>query len=214
MVLSVGDTGIGMPPAVLEQMFDPFFSTKPVGQGTGLGLSAVLGIVKSHGGLIDVQSQVGGGTTVQIWLPAAPAAVIPTPPPDVPLVGQQQLVLVVDDEAAIRDIAQATLERYQYRVLTAADGTAAIALCQDYAQTHPDAINLMLLDLMMPGLDGFALLPQLQPMFPQATAIAMSGLCPVEVVQRAIAVGFQQVLAKPFTTQELLQTLQATAESP
>jgi two-component system, cell cycle sensor histidine kinase and response regulator CckA len=214
IVLSVTDTGIGMPTPVLEQMFDPFFSTKPVGQGTGLGLSAVLGIVKSHGGLIDVQSQVGSGTTIQVWLPATPAAVIPTPPTAVPPVGQQQLVLVVDDEAAIRDITKATLESYHYRVLTAANGPAAIALCQEYDQNWSDSIQLLLLDLMMPDLDGFALLPMLQPLCPKATAIAMSGLSPVQMVQRATAVGFQQFLAKPFTTQELLQTLQTASTAP
>lgn len=206
VVIEVHDTGIGMEPAVLDRIFDPFFTTKAIGQGTGLGLSAVLGIVKSHGGLIDVHSQVGSGTTFQILLPAYTVDTRNIVEEGGFGSGNQETILVVDDEAAIRDVLQVTLETYNYRVLTASDGLEAIALCQNY----PDPIHLVLIDLMMPRMDGFATIAALQPIRPQCRAIGMSGVSPPDIVHQAEAVGFQRFLTKPFSAQELLQALQFT----
>lgn len=204
IVITVQDNGSGMPPDVLDRIFDPFFTTKSVGQGTGLGLSAVLGIVKSHGGFIEVQSQVDVGTAFQLFFPCyqRPIAQI-VDQPDV-LYGHQELVLVVDDEAMVREITKVTLESYNYRVLTAANGRAAIALCQAY----PEPIDLCLIDLMMPEMDGFATVSGLQRIRPEIPAIAMSGVNPTNLVQQAEKMGFRRFLAKPFDTQMLLQALQ------
>jgi two-component system, cell cycle sensor histidine kinase and response regulator CckA len=204
VVMDVRDTGTGMPPAVLDLIFDPFFSTKAIGKGTGLGLSAVLGIVKSHGGWIDVQSQVGVGTTFQIVLPAYTDTVGSPSAGDDLLQGHQEMVLVVDDEAAIRETMKVMLESYNYRVLTAAGGMDAIALCRN----HADTIHLMVIDLMMPRMDGFSTMSVLRQICPQIPAIAMSGVTPTETVHRAEAMGFQRFLAKPFSAHELLRVLQ------
>ncbi|MFE4107948.1 ATP-binding response regulator [Almyronema epifaneia] len=204
VVVSVSDTGTGMSEAVIQRIFDPFFTTKAIGQGTGLGLSAVLGIVKSHGGFLDVQSQVDQGSQFQIFLPASQAAIAPPVAPGAELpVGQQQLVLVVDDELAICEITKATLETYHYQVLTASDGMEAITLFAD----HKDKIAVVLMDLMMPVMDGLAAITIMNRLKPDVCAIAMSGLTSKEAVARAKALGFQQFLAKPFTTEDLLQML-------
>jgi signal transduction histidine kinase len=209
VMIEIRDTGMGMDSETLDRIFDPFFSTKPIGQGTGLGLSAVLGIVKSHGGWIDVQSQVGIGTKFQIFLPAYAMDKHKTVASHNILYGHQETILVVDDEPAVREVTQATLESYNYRVITAADGIDAIDVCQK----HADQINLMLIDLMMPRMDGFSTITALHQLCPQIPAIAMSGVSPPDIVHRAEAMGFQRFLAKPFSTQELLQVLQsATTE--
>jgi signal transduction histidine kinase len=124
VVLQVSDTGTGIPRDVLDKIFDPFFTTKEMGKGTGLGLSSLIGIVKSHGGFVNVYSEVGTGTTFKVFLPALPGCeatpAIATPVP-LPL-GRGELILVVDDELTLRDITQRILERRGYRILTAADG--------------------------------------------------------------------------------------------
>ncbi len=211
IVITVQDTGMGMPPEVLDRIFDPFFTTKAMGQGTGLGLSAVLGIIKSHDGFIDAQSAVGRGTTFQLFFPAYQVeAVIAERDGDLLPCGHQEVVLVVDDETAIRTITKATLESYNYLVLIAESGRQAIKLCQKY----PDRIDFMLIDLMMPELDGFATIDTLQQLRPDTPAIAMSGVSPTELVQRSEAAGFQRFLSKPFTTQELLQAAAAVLNEP
>lgn len=204
VVVSVSDTGTGMSAEISQRIFDPFFTTKAIGQGTGLGLSAVLGIVKSHGGFLDVQSQVNQGSQFQIFLPASQSAIALTPDPTVQLpTGQQQLILVVDDESAICEISKATLETYQYQVLTAKDGMEAIALFADYK----DEITVVLMDLMMPVMDGLAAITVMRQLQPSVQAIAMSGLTSKEAIARAKTLGFQHFLPKPFTTEDLLQAL-------
>jgi CheY-like chemotaxis protein len=203
VVISVQDTGIGMSPELLDRMFDPFFTTKAMGQGTGLGLSAVLGIIKSHGGFIDVQSELQCGTTFQLFLPLYQAvAGWVEHDQDLPA-GHHEVVLVVDDEAAVRETTKAILESYNYFVLVAASGAEAINLCQRY----PDRIDFMLIDLMMPEIDGVATLAQLRQARADTPAIAMSGVHPTDLVQQVEASGFQRFMAKPFTTQTLLQAL-------
>lgn len=198
------DTGTGMGPAVLNQIFDPFFTTKAPGQGTGLGLSAVLGIVDSHSGFIDVQSQVGQGSQFQVYLPATfePNPAAATPP--TLLDGGQATVLVVDDEPAVCAAVCTVLELHNYRVMVAYGGQAAIALLSE----HIDTIHTVLMDLMMPTMDGFATMPLLKRINPDLRVIAMSGLNSVDAVTRAEQQGFQGFLPKPFTRQDLLQCIQ------
>ncbi|MBD2082686.1 response regulator [Leptolyngbya sp. FACHB-17] len=203
VLVTVTDTGSGITPDNLQRIFDPFFTTKDIGKGTGLGLSALLGIVRSHGGFVDVHSQINQGSQFKIYLPATSTIEPPAPPDSKLLSGEQTLILIVDDEAAICETVQATLLDYDYQVLTAASGLAAIELLTQYKTQ----IRTVLLDLMMPSLDGFATLPLLRQWNPQLYAIAMSGVASTEVVAQAEAHGFQGFLQKPFTTQDLVSIL-------
>ncbi len=206
VVITVTDTGTGIPPETLDRMFDPFFTTKAIGNGTGLGLSTVIGIVKSHGGFLNVNSQVGQGTSFKVYLPAIEAAETSQPAEDLGLlIGQGESILVVDDEASVRATTEATLEAYDYRVLTASDGTEAIAL---YAQHHQE-IQVVLLDMMMPSMSGPQAIQVLRRFNPQVQIIAMSGLPISESNSAPTETNPQGFLPKPFTAQELLSTLQA-----
>ncbi len=203
VMITVTDTGTGIPPDILHRIFDPFFTTKEVGKGTGLGLSAVLGIVKSHGGFVDVQSEVNQGSTFKVYLPANQSTVLPTDDDLELLFGQQELILVVDDEAAICETTKTMLDTYNYQVLTASDGIEAIALFAE----HKDQIKGVLIDIMMPSIDGLAVIPVLRRFNPNVYVVAMSGLNSTETALQAERLGCQGFLPKPFTTRELLQIL-------
>ena len=203
VVVTVTDTGMGIPPDILHRIFDPFFTTKDVGKGTGLGLSAVLGIVKTHGGFVDVHSEVNNGSTFKVYLPANQSTVVPTEDNVELLSGQQELILVVDDEAAICETLKTTLEIYNYEVLTASDGIEAISLFAEYQ----DKIKGVLIDIMMPSIDGLSVIPLLRQFNPRVYVVAMSGLNSTEAALQAERLGCQKFLPKPFTTRELLQIL-------
>jgi PAS domain S-box-containing protein len=203
--LTISDNGMGIPPANLGRIFDPFFTTKEKGKGTGLGLSTVQGIVKGHGGFINVYSEIGKGTQFRIHLPALEAGQIekahivnPELPP-----GKGELILVVDDEMAIREVTKATLEAFNYSVLTAADGTEALAL---YAQ-HGSEIKVVLTDMMMPYLDGPATIRALQKLNPNVKIIASSGLADNGKAVEAADLGVKNFLPKPYTADKLLKLL-------
>jgi two-component system, cell cycle sensor histidine kinase and response regulator CckA len=205
VVVSFTDTGTGIPPAVLSKIFEPFFTTKEVGKGTGLGLSTALGIVRSHGGFMTVYSELGKGTSFKIYLPAAEAELRK---PDAPSIaklpqGNGERVLVVDDEAAIREIIKVTLENNGYQVLTANDGTEAVRLFA----TEKRKIPLVMVDLMMPFMDGAATIRALQNMDPMARFVAISGLMDHARISQLQELGHIQFLAKPFTTEQLLITI-------
>ena len=203
VVVTVADTGTGIPPDILHRIFDPFFTTKEVGKGTGLGLSAVLGIVKSHGGFVDVQSEVNKGSQFKVYLPASQSTLRPIDNELELLLGQQELILVVDDEAAICETIKTILEVYNYRVVTANGGMEAISLFTE----HYEQIKGILIDMMMPSMDGLTLIPLLRQFNPNVYIVAMSGLNSTEAVVQAESLGCQGFLPKPFTTKELLQIL-------
>ncbi|HAL55456.1 MAG TPA: hybrid sensor histidine kinase/response regulator, partial [Bacteroidetes bacterium] len=208
--VSITDAGMGMPPEILERIFEPFFTTKAIGKGTGLGLSTAYAIVKSHGGFINVYSEVGKGTTFRVYIPAQTEGKVPTlgEKHDHPL-GRGELILVVDDEAAIREITRATLEAYGYSVVTAIDGTEAIAI---YVE-QKDSIALVLTDMMMPFLDGTATVRALQKINPQVKILVVSGLtqnAPSSTFSGEKTVRF---LHKPFTSETLLTELRLLLES-
>ncbi len=204
VVVTIADTGTGIPPEILDRIFDPFFTTKEIGKGTGLGLATVLGIVKSHHGSIDIHSEVGKGTLFKVYLPAtATTQAAPSPISAEPQLGHGETILVVDDEVAVRDITKATLAAYNYNAIVASDGIEAIAI---YAQ-HQQKISLVLLDLMMPALDTPTLIRTLHRLNPQVRIIAMSGLATNELVKKTLAEGVCAFLAKPFTAPELLTLL-------
>ena len=202
--ITIADTGLGIPPNIINRIFEPFFTTKEYGKGTGLGLSTALGIVKSHGGFINVYSEPGLGTEFKIHLPAVETGFAGVEDlTAAPLAGRGELILVVDDEIAIREIAKGTLEAYGYRALTAADGTEAIAL---YAQ-HKGEIEVVLTDMMMPYMDGLATIRALQKLNPQVKIIASSGLAENARAIEAANAGVKTFLSKPYTAGKLMEAL-------
>ncbi|MEN3943174.1 PAS domain S-box protein [Prosthecobacter sp. SYSU 5D2] len=202
----VEDTGEGMKASVLERIFEPFYTTKELGKGTGLGLSTALAIVKSHGGFMQVQSEPGVGTRFLLHLPAVSSSAqrLPTLDISAPLPrGQGELILVVDDEAAVREITQQTLLAFGYRVLTATDGAEAIAI---YAM-HKAEVAVVLTDMMMPIMDGPTMIPVLLRMNPGVCIIAASGLNANGMVAKAANAGVKHFIPKPYTAEVLLKTL-------
>ena len=205
VVITVADIGTGMAPEALSRIFEPFFTTKDMSKGTGLGLSTALTIVKSHGGFVNVDSEVGKGSQFGVYFPAFETedpTRISMPQTDLPL-GHGELVLVVDDEDAIRQITRSTLETFGYKVLTASDGTEAVAL---YAQ-HRNEIAVVLTDMLMPFMDGPATIRALQKMNPKVKIIAASGLTAGHKAGEASLEGVKVFLSKPHTAEKLLKAL-------
>jgi two-component system, cell cycle sensor histidine kinase and response regulator CckA len=201
LVVTVSDTGSGIPPELVERIFDPFFTTKEVGKGTGLGLSTVMGIVKNHGGFVRVTSQLGKGTQFEVFLPAIQGEIImPTLEEEMPN-GNGGLILIVEDESSIQEIMKTALEKYNYRTMLANDGIEAIAL---YAKNQPE-ISVVLMDMMMPNLDGVTTIRTLKKMNPEVKIIATSGL--LDNKQLALQADAQTFLLKPYTISQLLQLL-------
>ena len=173
-VLSVSDTGTGIPPELVDKIFDPFFTTKPMGHGTGLGLPTVVSIVESHGGFMTLESELGKGTTFDVHFPAAAVERRETPTPGESVVlprGNGELVLVVDDEPAIRKITQVILTKSGYQACLAADGREAIELFK----RHHEAIQIVITDLIMPKLDGPATIRALREIKPDIKTITITG---------------------------------------
>ncbi|HEX5833926.1 MAG TPA: PAS domain S-box protein [Pyrinomonadaceae bacterium] len=205
VVISVADTGPGMTPEIQSRIFEPFFTTKEMTKGTGLGLSTALTIVKSHGGFVNVYSELHKGSQFTLYLPAlstpgsVDAAVLQT---DLPL-GHGELILVVDDEESIREITRGTLETFGYQVLTASDGTEALALYAD----KKNEIAVVLTDMVMPFMDGPATIRALQRMNPKVRIIAASGLGAGQHAGEGVLEGVAVFLNKPYTAEKLLKTL-------
>jgi two-component system, cell cycle sensor histidine kinase and response regulator CckA len=209
IAITVADTGTGIAEELLERIFDPFFTTKEPGKGTGLGLSTVLGIVKNHGGFIRVKSEVDQGTSFTVYLPAIEAIESPDGEQSKFLMGNQELILIVDDEPFILQVVQTVLESHNYKTLMAKDGIEAIAL---YAE-HKDEISAVLMDMMMPSMDGLTALQTLRKLNPQIRAIASSGLVANSQISEAANLGIKAFLSKPYTAQELLDTLQQVLQT-
>jgi PAS domain S-box-containing protein len=205
VVLRSADTGSGMTPEVMEKIFDPFFTTKEVGKGTGLGLATVIGIVKSHGGFLTVQSEVGVGTTFSVFLPASQDADAGKAKKDeAPAVGGNgELVLVVDDEPPIREALVRTLTANGYRAYTAEDGSDALAL---YFQRRQE-INVVLTDISMAQMDGVALVRSLRKVDPNVRVIVSSGHFQKENMVVLESLGVKTFLDKPYTAEKLLRAM-------
>ncbi|PMB48736.1 hybrid sensor histidine kinase/response regulator [Fischerella thermalis CCMEE 5201] len=203
VAITVADTGVGIAPEILDRIFEPFYTTKEFGKGTGLGLSTVLGIVKSHGGFVNVYSEVGKGSQFKVFLPAqqTPES-LEEPEKELPI-GNGELILVVDDEDSIRDITKTSLETHNYKAITASDGIEAIAL---YAE-HRDEISVVLTDMLMPSMDGLTTIRTLKKINPNVKIIAVSGLASTEKVNAAADIGVKAFLSKPYTAKQLLQTI-------
>jgi CheY-like chemotaxis protein len=196
--LTVKDTGTGMPPEVCERIFEPFFTTKEDSKGSGLGLAMVYGIVRRHGGIIDVRSQMGHGTTFEILLPVGTGDV------GVPTAGRTGYrILVVDDEPAFREMVKLVLEDEGHEVLAAANGVEALKTLR----SRIGDLSLVVLDLRMPGIDGLAVLDEIRAMAADLPVLVTTGYADVMEKQEAIRKGAGFVLEKPYRVNDLKSAL-------
>jgi len=210
--IEVRDTGTGMPDDVVDKIFEPFFSTKEEGEGTGLGLSTAYSIIQSHDGFLDVESEEGEGTTFWMYLPVAEEEDVPEPPSTsngeaesgraLPS-GDGTRVLVVDDEEFVLESAQQTLESAGYEVRTALDAPAALRV----VEKEPEATDLVITDLRMPGTSGLELIRTLRARHPNLPIVAASGVADGRT-EEALDAGAQTFLPKPFTAEKLEAALQ------
>jgi hypothetical protein len=210
VTLSVTDTGVGMSPDVVMRIFEPFFTTKPQGHGTGLGLATVHGIVAAAGGGLSVQSELGVGTTIRAFFPAAEQAVAAdaTPPPAVDVKSRGETLLVVEDEPAVLQLVVRMLRRNGYSVIAAPTGTQALALA---AEHHFD---MLLTDVVMPEISGLELAERIRQLRPAASILFMSGYSPdLFGGKRDMAEGIT-LLQKPFTEQAVLEGIRTAMAVP
>jgi PAS domain S-box-containing protein len=204
--IAVTDSGTGISSDIINKIFDPFFTTKEVGKGTGLGLSTVMAIVKSHAGIINVYSELGNGTTFNVYLPAleiSSGTMREMPEQISSPRGHGELILVVDDEASILTVTCQTLEAFGYRVLSATDGAEGVAI---YAQRRNE-IAVVLTDMMMPVMDGQGMIRVLRRINPEIKIIAMSGLTVNGGLTQVPGAGVKHFLTKPYAAGTLLTTL-------
>lgn len=205
VVLAVADTGTGIPPEVLPRIFEPLFTTKAPDKGTGLGLSTVAGIVKNHGGFIQVHTEAGQGTEFRIYLPASKSVetsrsneaekVLPT--------GHGELILLMDDEATVRQLTQTTLQNYGYRVVTAKSGLDGMTVFEEYK----DEIKVLVSDTDMPVLDGIAAIRAIQKLKSEIPVIITSGAERDKDQLKRIDTTHLTILEKPYTVEQILNAV-------
>jgi PAS domain S-box-containing protein len=202
IVIRVRDTGRGIPHEIVDRIFDPFFTTKEVGKGTGLGLSTSIGIIKSHGGTINVYSEPGLGTTFNLYLPAITGSQAKASGEETNIIprGNGEWLLLVDDERSIRNMAAAILENHGYQVTVAADGLEAITAFAD----QMERIACIITDMMMPNMDGFTLIRTLKNMNPRIIVVASTGQRDDKRMKDLNALGVPVCLNKPYNRRNLL----------
>ena len=209
VVIAVEDTGTGIPPEIIGKIFEPFFTTKEFGKGTGLGLSTVYGIVKQTGGFIFAEPAATSGVRFAIYLPAQTAELVVDAPAQVSLASPEAwgsgTILLVEDEAMVRAVAERALTRKGYTVLTAAHGEEALEILE----RRPDGVDLLVSDVVMPMMDGPTLVRHARERFPTLKVIFMSGYAE-EQLRKSIDVPGVVFLAKPFSVQELGEMVRAT----
>ncbi len=218
VAVSVIDDGPGIPPEILEKIFDPFFTTKKPGQGTGLGLSVVYGIVRNHGGYVDVLTKPGQGTEIIVYLPVsrqkeeeilAVTSKFTEYKRDKTKIKGHETILLVDDEEEVRKLCKAILEENGYKVLLAANGEEAIRLFKEYG----DKIDLVLLDLIMPGKDGIEVFHELKRLDPNVKVILVTGYVMDKKAQMLLQEGAYRFLTKPYRFHELLGIIREVLQS-
>lgn len=212
--LSVRDTGCGMDRKVIQRIFEPFFTTKEVGKGTGLGLSTVYGIVRQHQGWIEVESEIGVGTTFKVFLPVADAKASVAPDTTVaatePVHGGNEIILVVEDEVSLLRVLCSVLQNYGYQVLPAVSGPEALRVWD----THKGQIDLVLTDMIMPGrMTGNDLVEELRKRKPALKVIITSGYSD-ELAARDFNETDIRFLAKPYQTDMVAQLIRKTLDAP
>ncbi|MFO0750481.1 MAG: response regulator [Myxococcota bacterium] len=200
----VKDTGVGMTDEVKSHLFEPFFTTKPPGKGTGLGLASVYGTMQTHGGVIGVQSEVGRGTAFTLHLPLSeeePLAAIDVDPSAVPR--RPGHILLVDDDDSVRMVAKRMLTELGCTVSTAVDGLEAV----EFFTTHRRDIDLVILDMQMPNLDGRGTFRELRKIDPRVRVLLVSGYAAKEEAERCLAEGALDFLPKPFKLEDLSRAI-------
>ena len=183
----------------MERIFDPFFTTKEMGRGTGLGLASVYGIIKAHGGYVDVESKVNQGTTFEIYLPATTKRVGKAKKDSEKLIKKTGTVLIVDDEADVLKICTSVLENIGYRVLSAKDGQEAIKLYRN----NKDEIDIVLLDMIMPNMSGGELYDRLKEINPEVKVLLSSGYSIDGEATEILNRGCDGFIQKPFDIKKL-----------
>lgn len=204
VLLTVSDTGHGMSKETVEKIFEPFFTTKEIGKGTGLGLASVYGIVRSHGGLIYCYSEIGRGTTFKIYLPAADVKDdVERQPPDVELMSGKgsETIMLVDDEEMIREFGSEALEQFGYKVLIASSGEEALDI---YRKKGAD-IDLVVMDIGMPGMGGHRCMQELIKLNPDVRVIIASGYSTDGQVKHSMESGASDYVPKPYKIDNLLE---------
>jgi len=205
----VADTGCGISDEVRERIFEPFFTTKEVGQGTGLGLAVVYGLVQQHQGTVEVESELGGGTTFRIYLPrvaagdAGPTAGAPPSPPR-----GAETILLAEDDPMVRDLITRTLKDAGYRVLAAADGAEAIRVFEE----NRAIVSLALLDAVMPRCNGHEVYRRIQAAAPETKVIFLSGYDARTAASNSPAEGTVRLVRKPFQRDALLHAIRSTLD--
>jgi two-component system cell cycle sensor histidine kinase/response regulator CckA len=207
--LTVHDTGHGMAPEVLERSIEPFFTTKPRGQGVGFGLATVYGIVNQLCGVLRIESEPGAGTLVTIDLPTSDKPVAAPPSVGSPS-GGSETILVAEDEDGVRELVVRVLSKAGYAVLAAPCGADALEL----SETHPGHIDLLLSDIMMPGMLGSELASRLLVERPGTRVLFMSGYAGDLMSDQGALEAGTSVLAKPFSQHELLAAVRSMIDTP
>ena len=212
VLLSVSDTGVGMPPQVAARVFEPFFTTKEVGKGTGLGLATLYGIVRQSGGHVNVYSEVGVGTTFKVYLPrvesdAGESDAGPVPMPPTP---GTETILLVEDEAGVRTLARRVLIKCGYAVLEAADGAAAVRVMDG----HPGPIHLLVTDVVMPGVGGQVVAERVSERHPGVRVLFVSGYTDDAVIRHGVLGNGVNFLQKPFSPAALAAKVREVLDAP
>jgi two-component system cell cycle sensor histidine kinase/response regulator CckA len=213
LCLRVSDTGFGMDEATRHRIFEPFFTTKPLGKGTGLGMPVVYGLMQSHNGFIDVQSERGKGTSISLYFPIpteAPPQAIERPLVSTPVAKGSETILIVDDEKDVRYFLEIILNLNGYRVLAASSAEAALEMLS----SHPDEIHVLFSDVGLPQLDGFDLSKQAKVIRPRLKTILCSGYVDTKLKMRMAQENIDGFVPKPYETATLLQTMRSILDNP
>lgn len=210
-MLAVTDSGLGMSAETLAHIFEPFFTTKEVGKGTGLGLATVYGVVKQSGGYVWVESEMGKGSSFQVFLPRVEESVVPTIARDLPpenLKGTET-VLLVEDADALRKLARSFLADHGFHVLAAPNGEAAVEI----TKSHNGGIDLLLTDVVMPGMNGRCLADQLLAKWPALKVIFISGYTDSFIAGHGVLEAGTHLLHKPFTEDALIRKVRQVLDA-
>jgi len=205
VLLTITDTGIGMDPKTLERIFEPFFTTKELSRGTGLGLASVYGIIKGHGGYIDVDSEKGHGSTFKIYLPATNEEVQKTIEAPEPVIKGTGTILLVDDEEMVLEVGERFLKVMGYQVLTAREGREAI----EVYKKHQEIIDLVLLDIIMPNMKGGEVFDRLKKINPDIKVLLSSGYSIDGEASQILERGCSGFIQKPFDMNQLSKNIGA-----
>ena len=197
--ISIVDTGVGMDKKIQDRIFDPFFTTKEISRGTGLGLASAYGIIKNHGGIINLYSERGRGTTFNIYLPGSEKAPLSEKEPISEITRGSETIMLVDDEEMIIDIGKQLLERFGYKVLVARDGREA----ENVYRKNKDSIDMVILDMVMPGIGGGKTYDKLKAINPKVKVLLSSGYSLNGEAKEILGRGCNGFIQKPFSLDNL-----------